>query len=351
MLNIIEETAFWQCASDAFANDSLELSVLPTEQCNLRCSYCYERFELGKMTDEVVSSVKNLIRQREPELRNLYIDWFGGEPLLALDVIEEISGFAQELASQNQFLAYASSVTTNGIPLTAMVAERLAQVNVRNIHVSIDGPAEFHDITRKSAGGTGTFSEIKRNLIQIQSSDIDVCVQLRVHVTAGNHLHLEDFADWLSETFLMDPRFSAYFFPIVDLGGPNQGGFPVLDQQKASETVNRLSERLHRPSPRKEPISRVAQCKSQYVCYAAKPNAWVIRSNGRLAKCTVGFQDERNDVGRLLEDGSLELKKDNLDIWMRGWTNGDKMSLHCPFEGIRGDDSQTRSAGGLVKLV
>jgi uncharacterized protein len=79
----------------------------------------------------------------------------------------------------------------------------------------------------------------------------------------------------------------------------------------------------------------------------------VVRSDGRLSKCTVGFDDERNHVGRLLPDGSLQLRKEHLDIWMRGWATGDQMSLHCPYEGLRHDDQAPppRTTGGRIRLA
>jgi uncharacterized protein len=349
----IDRASFWESASLAFANDSLELTLLPTEQCNLRCTYCYERFELGRMSDQVVASVKELLRRRAPELRKLNIDWFGGEPLLAVDVIEDIGGFAKGLARGDPFLDFTSSITTNGIRLTPEVARRIEAVNVRNMHVSLDGPAEAHDITRKSRGGSGTFAKIEKNLRGIRSTPMDVRIQLRIHVTAANITLLDDFVDWLSETFLCDPRFSLYFFPIVDLGGPNRGGFPILDHAQAAAAVQRLTERVRRPVAAGEPATANAGCKSHYVCYAAKANAWVIRSDGRLAKCTVAFDDERNHVGQLLPDGSLQLRKPELDVWMRGWTTGDEMSLHCPNEGLRRDAqaAPARTTGGRVRFV
>jgi uncharacterized protein len=305
------------------------------------------------MSDQVVASIKHFLQRRAPELRKLHIDWFGGEPLLAVGVVEEVSGFAQELARENPFLDYTSSITTNGILLTSDVARRLAAVNVRNLHVSVDGPAEVHDITRKSGGGFGTFARIERNLNDIHSTEIDVYIQLRVHVTPANITLLDNFVDWLSATYLCDPRFSVYFFPIVDLGGPNQGHFPILDPVEAAAAVQRLTERVRRPNALPEFAAKPAGCKSYYVCYAAKPNAWVVRANGRLSKCTVAFDDERNCVGRLLPDGSLEVKKDNLDMWLRGWATGDRMSLHCPYEGLREDNPSgtSRSGGGLVNLI
>ena len=179
----------------------------------------------------------------------------------------------------------------------------------------------------------------------VRDSDIDMLLDLRVHVTPLNVDMLEEFTDYLVETFLPDDRFNAYFFPIVDLGGPQQGNFRVLRKEDAARVVSRLTGRVRdalatmapRRSLRRARVEVKAGCESPYVCYAAKPNAWVIRSNGTLSKCTVGFEDPRNDVGRVSRDGSFDLRTDRLQPWMRGWTTGDQLSLHCPYEGMRDD--------------
>jgi uncharacterized protein len=331
----LQQSEYWETASAAFTPDALELTILPTEQCNLRCTYCYETFELGRMEDGVVTAVKQLIRNRAPELRKLSVDWFGGEPLLAIDVIEEISGLAQQMANTHPGLEYESSITTNGVLLTSEYAQRLSVVGVRHLHVSLDGPDDIHDQTRRLRGGRGTFRRIERNLLAIRDADIDTRVDLRVHVTPANVGTLDAFTEELIESFLGDERFTAYFFPIVDLGGPNQGAFPVLDPKEAAIIARRLTRRVaeaqaHRPA-------KVKGCDSAYVCYAAKPNAWVVRANGRLARCTVGLEDPQNDVGQILPDGSLEVRADRVRPWLRGWNDGDELSLHCPYEDMRGD--------------
>jgi len=43
-----------------------------------------------------------------------------------------------------------------------------------------------------------------------------------------------------------------------------------------------------------------------YICYASKANSLVIRADGRIAKCTVALNDERNHIGDLKPDGSLD---------------------------------------------
>ncbi len=69
----------------------LSLTFLTTEQCNFRCKYCYEDFEKGKMKDEVVNGVIRYLKKNLSSYSGVSIDWFGGEPLLALDVIEKFS--------------------------------------------------------------------------------------------------------------------------------------------------------------------------------------------------------------------------------------------------------------------
>jgi uncharacterized protein len=331
----LDGNEFWKAASDAFASDALELTILPTEQCNLRCTYCYEAFEIGHMEDGVVAAIKHLITNRMPELRRLSVDWFGGEPLLAMDVIEEIGGLAQQLADVNPQLEYKGSITTNGVLLTSEYARRLSAVGVRHLHVSLDGPDGVHDRTRRLRGGRGTFGRIQQNLLAIRDSDTDTRVDLRVHVTPANVDTLDAFTEQLIDTFLTDERFTAYFFPIVDLGGPNQGAFPVLSPAEAAAIVRRLTRRVAEAQAHR--IAKTKGCDSGYICYAAKPNAWVIRANGRLARCTVGLEDPQNDIGMILPDGSLDVRTDRMRPWLRGWSDGDALSLHCPYEDMRGD--------------
>ena len=70
---------------------SLNLFLFSTEHCNFRCTYCYEDYKIGRMMPEVVSGIKNLLHHRYKTLKMLQISWFGGEPLLAKNVIFEIS--------------------------------------------------------------------------------------------------------------------------------------------------------------------------------------------------------------------------------------------------------------------
>ncbi|MEU0375645.1 hypothetical protein ABZ070_37330 [Streptomyces sp. NPDC006283] len=59
--------SFTQVA-EALNPRSLYLIILPTEQCNFRCTYCYEQFEIGRMPDGIADAVCAFMDRRLPEL-------------------------------------------------------------------------------------------------------------------------------------------------------------------------------------------------------------------------------------------------------------------------------------------
>jgi|LGVF01.2.fsa_nt_gb uncharacterized protein len=57
---------------------------------------------------------------------------------------------------------------------------------------------------------------------------------------------------------------------------------------------------------------------SPYICYAGRPTSFVIRNDGRLAKCTVGLDDPENKVGYIHANGILEINQSKIQPWFNG---------------------------------
>jgi len=70
--------------------DLFGLMIFPTEQCNLRCTYCYEDFPNHKLTSAHYELLKNEILRQIDEngKKSIIVSWFGDEPLLAADVVQ-----------------------------------------------------------------------------------------------------------------------------------------------------------------------------------------------------------------------------------------------------------------------
>src|SRR6266850_5496840 len=141
-------SAFQEELVASFDNDRLHLILLPTEQCNFRCTYCYEDFSIGRMGPETIQGVKRLIDRRLDSLRSLSVAWFGGEPLLARGVIEEISEHIVHALGERPDLHYYADMTTNGYLLDTPAVERLAELGISSYQISLDGPEDLHDQTR-----------------------------------------------------------------------------------------------------------------------------------------------------------------------------------------------------------
>lgn len=54
---------------EAIASNILRLILLPTEQCCFRCDYCYENFELGKMTPALQQAIIKLVEKKSTTVR------------------------------------------------------------------------------------------------------------------------------------------------------------------------------------------------------------------------------------------------------------------------------------------
>lgn len=77
-----------------FRTNALELILMPSEDCNFRCNYCYEDFVRGTMRPDVRLGIRNLVEKRLKYLDRLSVSWFGGEPLYGWEAIEELAPFS-----------------------------------------------------------------------------------------------------------------------------------------------------------------------------------------------------------------------------------------------------------------
>ncbi|MGE5178655.1 MAG: radical SAM protein [Bacteroidota bacterium] len=330
--------------AECLTNSRLHLIVLPTEACNFRCVYCYESFRLKHMDPGVVGGLKRLIERRAPDLERLDLSWFGGEPLLALDVIEDVMDHANQVRALHPDLQVAADITTNGYLLSAATASRLFDRGVHRLQISLDGPREWHDRTRVRPGGRGTFDRIWDNLRELKRSPERFQITLRLHVDQDNVAVMPDFLRQVAEEFSDDRRFDVFLRAIARLGGPRDASLPVLTDGEAATILGRL-----RADAASLGLALASANTSDSICYAARANSFVVRADGRLNKCTVALDQPSNDVGRLEPDGTVRLRTDRMLPWMRGLASGEAEKLSCPLQGITSWKPSARS--GTARTV
>ena len=303
----------------------LELTLLPTEQCNFRCTYCYEDFSIGRMSKKTIDSIKNFLNNRISTLTQLNLQWFGGEPLAAKSIMYEISDFAQKLCIKHKVI-FRGSITTNGYLMDMTTVRRLHELSQCSYQISLDGLGPVHNVTRRLASGGGTFDRILENLKAIRDSELSFSVLLRIHLSVDNHESLKDLVKMLRSEFLHDSRFYVFLKPIENLGGPHSKKIRSLNDQDRRSLKNDLEHLLRMDnSEREKSLNNNPQ-----ICYASRPNSLVIRADGRVQKCTVLLSDKRNTVGNLTPEGKINLDHSLMGDWMQGYATGDFKALSCP---------------------
>lgn len=151
-------------------NDPLSILFLEvTEQCNFGCSYCIysenypnERSETSKKMSFNVAkkAIDNLVPFSN---HNMMIGFYGGEPLLNMDLIQQIIKYSKE-TFPNKDLGF--SITTNFFNADKYIKE--ITDNEIYINLSLDGPKEVHDKFRRTKSGKPTYDKIISNIEKVE---------------------------------------------------------------------------------------------------------------------------------------------------------------------------------------
>jgi uncharacterized protein len=315
---------------ELLTDQRLHLVVMPTEACHLRCTYCYESFQTGRMAPEVVKGLENWIESRASGLHELTLSWFGGEPLLAQDLVLRVQQHALDLARRHPPLQVRANLTTNGHLLDRALFEELLALAIRDFQITLDGDGSVHDRTRKLSSGRGTFKRIWSHLVAMSAVSQDFRVLLRVHVHRENLDSLPRLLERCAAQWRGDGRFRLAFKPLFH---PHRPGFDeslLLSSEEGTDAVEFLRLRARDLGLVEERIGDPGEA----TCYAARGNSFVVRSDGRLGKCSVILDSPENQVGRLLPDGTVDVDATRLEPWIRGLFTGDQEERYCPMRHV-----------------
>lgn len=150
------------------SNDSLNLTIAVTSNCNFRCSYCYEKNQIKRlyMKEDIEEELINFVKKNynQKKIKSLNITWYGGEPLLNFGSITRLSNAFIHFCEKNN-ITYNAGIITNGYLLTNKILKKMCDFKITSIQVTLDGNKEIHDKRRYLINGLGTFDTILKNLM------------------------------------------------------------------------------------------------------------------------------------------------------------------------------------------
>jgi uncharacterized protein len=270
----------------------ISLTIAPTMDCNLACSYCYAaRNPKGRMSPAIQKAVVQFAESNmiAAQAKSLFVTWIGGEPTMAFDIISDMSGEVQRLCAAHE-MEYSASVVTNGTLVTAEMAKAMRDVcRVRTAQLTIDG--YDHDVRRpwrsKPAEHKQSCMQCVIDAYHLLGAYLErVAVRINVDCKNGNVAELVRFAKYLEGHGISpDVIYLGYVHGII---GESRAyaDYSLTRQEFAKRELQWLKARNIIPTvlgPRLTPCTHV------------EPYCYTIDPEGYVSRCWdyIGYPDKR----------------------------------------------------------
>lgn len=207
-------------------------------------------------------------------------------------------------------------MTTNGYLLDIEKYKTLVDLGLTDVQVTLDGFSKTHNKTRHLANREGTWNVIIQNLKKISQypkhSKIILRTNFNSEVIESEKKFLIFCKDYFENQFIMH-------FEAIKPFNKNYKG-ECYDQEKEHENIIKLIQFCKHNQINhifKDVLSR-----GFYACPQCSKNSYVFDPELNLMKCTVLFDFDKNQIGRLNSDGKLIINN-NINLW-NGYTESCK---------------------------
>lgn len=146
-INFYKKLAWIRKKSNFLTSGIEEIRFNLTEQCNLRCEYCYLDFKNNKLDTSIWKNIIDFFLEQDWESKIL--SFLGGEPLLEFALLEELVMYALEKWN-SLWKRLSFKIATNWLLFTDQIVSFLLKNNFE-IHLSFNWTKAIQDITRDNS--------------------------------------------------------------------------------------------------------------------------------------------------------------------------------------------------------
>ena len=157
-----------------------------TKTCNLKCRHCYMESDSRKYNNELTTDEAKKFIDDLAEFKVPVLLFSGGEPLIRPDFFE----LAEYAANKN----VRPTLSTNGTLITREVAQRIKDIGVGYVGISLDGLKEVND---KFRGVDGAYDKAMKGIENCVA--VGQRVGLRFTINQHNLRDLENIFDFIEE--------------------------------------------------------------------------------------------------------------------------------------------------------
>lgn len=231
----------------------ITVTFLTTEQCNLRCKYCYEINKKSKhMTIDVAKKaidqiVKGLVVRKDNQdlaEQGIIIEFIGGDSLVNPELLDQILDYwVYKVNTCNSKWAkiwrnrWRVSLCSNGTLFSDKKVRDFCEKwrDVMCLSVSIDGCPEIHDMNRVFPDGRGSMPEIMKYWDWFQNTSL-AAKQTKATAAKSTIPYLYDSLVFMHETLKLDYIHQNF---IMEPTGCTEEDYKLLKEQleKCSDYV------------------------------------------------------------------------------------------------------------------
>lgn len=274
------------------------VNLFLTDNCNLRCSYCYVDSDAKLINEDIADNAINFIfeKAKSCSVKNLGIVFSGGEPLLCFETMKAVVLRAEKQAKDlGNTLAFL--LTTNGTLVTKEVIHFLSS-HPFSVSLSIDGPQAVHDTCRKCTDDSGSFKKMEHAIEMLL--DWNKLTVARMTFTPQTVRHLSESVRYLSN------RGFQLIKPVPDFFDQN---WDEDSFHQCEDEFERILDFISFKLSRNEPLRVITVDDSPDVCDSLRrtklspcragldARQFTVAADGRLFPCSFVVNDENFVVG------------------------------------------------------
>lgn len=165
-----------------------------THNCNLRCTYCYtgEKFGSGMTEDTADQAVDFCLEEgRRQNVGHVEFIFFGGEPLMKLDLLCRIADRALQRATDQRV---SFKMSTNGLLLSQRAISMLAERGVY-VSISLDGDPELQAEQRPDVNGRAVTEQLDAAITRLLCWN--PCASVNCVTTPQSAARLDESVTWI----------------------------------------------------------------------------------------------------------------------------------------------------------
>ena len=321
---------------------------VPTYECNLNCSYCFQEKTRAKkridwrFDEDMIGTIFDFLQDFEQnclgtkvQQRNFVL--YGGEPLLAKNkpVVSLIADNAVRLQAAD------INAITNAYELEAY-ADLLKDKKIRSLQITLDGPPVAHDKSRALHDGSGTFAKISSNIKM--ALDSDVRVSIRTNIDKNNIGQLPLLAETVIERGWDKYENFSIYAGLIHGGSSSVKHSDLLNNAELFEAICELMEDNHHMHIYKQSEFELVDVLKENLgddgnlsslfqpCFCgAHHNVIIFDGQGNIYTCMEQDQGGDYRIGGIDPSGKFTIDGGNFDMWKTRTVISNNTCRKCPY--------------------